>query len=370
MLHIVVGGQAGSESKGRVAGFLAGIRPGAVVVRVGGPNAGHVVYDQAGNRFALRQVPVGAVHPEVSALVIAPGSEVDPVVLAQEINELEAAGHEVESRLWVDPLATLLTKANQDAERYSDINARLGSTAKGVGAARAARLWRTAPVVRDLIKANWVRRFEPSLMTDLSVAAESDLVIEGTQGYSLGLHTDNYPFTTSGDCRAIDFLSQVGLSPWAAVRHKTLHIHVVSRPYPIRVAGNSGPMANETTWTELGLPEERTTVTQKIRRVAQFDASQVREAMLANGYSDLHLGCVWLSPSMVDHLVPAIAGATADNLTDYDQTALDDALTAVVTMGRSLHFQRPVSTFTSVVGTGPETSLMFGDLLAAALGHA
>ena len=367
MLHVVVGGQAGSESKGRVTGFLSEA-PGSAVLRVGGPNAGHVVYDAAGNRFALRQIPVGAVHPETTHLIIGPGSEVDPVVLAREINELEAAGHEIESRLWVDPSATLLSKIHIDQEVESDLNERLGSTAKGIGAARAARIWRTAKTVGQAMIHQYIRRPDPRLLADLSVSRQRHLIVEGTQGYALGLHTDNYPFTTSGDCRAIDFLAQAGLSPWLAIQHGTFNVHVVTRPYPIRVAGNSGPMHAETSWTELGLIEERTTVTNRVRRVGHFDRAQVREAMLANGYDDRELGAVWLSPSMIDHLVPAIAGATHWNLANYDEVAINDALNAVVSMGRTLGFGRPVSTFTSVIGTGPETSLYFGDLLRAAGG--
>jgi hypothetical protein len=146
-----------------------------------------------------------------------------------------------------------------------------------------------------------------------------------------------------------------------------MFIHVVTRPNPIRVAGNSGPMLGETTWAELGLPEERTTVTQKVRRVGQFEPDKVRRAMVANGFdAGLSTGVVYLSPSMIDHLVPEIAGATVANLRSYDPVALNDALNAVVAMGRSLSFGRPISTFTSVIGTGPSSSLWFHDLLSAA----
>ena len=46
---VVVGGQYGSEGKGKVCGFLAEQKNPSIMVRCGGPNSGHTVYkgDQA-----------------------------------------------------------------------------------------------------------------------------------------------------------------------------------------------------------------------------------------------------------------------------------------------------------------------------------
>ena len=69
-LDVVVGGQFGSEAKGRVT--LERVRhrlaQGKYVgsMRVAGPNAGHVVIDPKGERFAMRSLPVGfidVIHP-------------------------------------------------------------------------------------------------------------------------------------------------------------------------------------------------------------------------------------------------------------------------------------------------------------------
>ena len=61
------------------------------------------------------------------------------------------------------------------------------------------------------------------------------------------------------------------------------------RTYPIRVAGNSGPLPNEITWEEVqeasGYPcpiAEFTTTTNRLRRVAKFDWSVVDQAVAAN----------------------------------------------------------------------------------------
>ena len=45
----LVGGQFGSEGKGKVAHFLAREQNASVAVRVGGSNSGHTVIDLSGN---------------------------------------------------------------------------------------------------------------------------------------------------------------------------------------------------------------------------------------------------------------------------------------------------------------------------------
>src|SRR5690606_3070257 len=110
-LQVVASAQFGSEAKGHVTHRV--IRqlmkayespespepPGQLVnVRVAGPNAGHTVVDYQGTAWPMRQIPVGFVDPDTQ-LVIAPGSEVDPVVLSAEIEAVEAAGYQVRHRL-------------------------------------------------------------------------------------------------------------------------------------------------------------------------------------------------------------------------------------------------------------------------------
>jgi adenylosuccinate synthase len=72
---VVVGGQYGSEGKGKMTSYLAVKDDAAAVVRCGGPNAGHTV-DFEGRREILRQVPAGYINPR-SRLLIAPGALID-----------------------------------------------------------------------------------------------------------------------------------------------------------------------------------------------------------------------------------------------------------------------------------------------------
>ena len=163
------------------------------------------------------------------------------------------------------------------------------------------------------------------------------MLLEGTQGYGLGLHAGNYPYCTSSDCRAIDFCAMAGVNPWDP-EVKTFDIFVVLRTYPIRVAGNSGPMKGETSWEELGFEPERTTVTQKIRRVGTWDADLARAAVVANGGAPT----VKIALTMFDYVFPDVK-----NTTDFEWTPQIQEYVQRV--------QREVLAPVTLIGTGPST---------------
>src|SRR6266496_1047844 len=329
-IQVVVGGQYGSEGKGAVCKWLALESPGLVCCRVGGPNAGHTAYDGKGRGWKLQQVPVGAPVQD-GPLVIGAGSEVDPLLLGREICALEEAGIPVASRLLIDQSATILTEQHGWAETEGlahgegGLSRRIGSTGKGVGAARADRIWRKAFTVSSDLQvrgetgSTW-KVWDPDHgavaaripVTDTALYLEGALAdgrmvqIEGTQGYGLGLHTENYPFVTSGDCRAIDMLAQAGVSPWS-VPEDHLEVWVVFRTFPIRVAGTSGPLRGETTWEELGQPPEITTVTRKQRRVGAWDHELARAALHANG-AYTYRGATHVALLFLDYQFPELKG--------------------------------------------------------------
>lgn len=272
-LTIVVGGQAGSEGKGAVTARLHKEQSYGFAVRIGGPNAGHTVVDKTGFRFPLRQVPVAAVADPKCRLVIAAGSEVDPEVLDSEIRMLEEHGHRVRNRLFVDPRATWLESHWAEGEKQITT----GTTGKGIGAVRAARAMREARLVLDIpkVEQRW-GLVDTGAMLRRALASGARVMIEGTQGHVLGSHAGYYPHCTSGDCRAIDFMAACGLPPSEA------DVWVVLRTYPIRIAGGSGPLPNETSWEELQIPVEYTTVTKKPRRVAEWNWEWADASMDAN----------------------------------------------------------------------------------------
>lgn len=319
---MVAGAQYGSEAKGHVVDQIT--RPAVagqnvVVVRVAGPNAGHTVYGNCpdgctfgadhmsgdewiGHPWRLRSVPVGAVSNPDADLVIAAGSEIDRSVLLDEVTGLEKAGYNVAARLRIDAQATILSAKHIEMEVRDGIQERLGSTAKGIGAARSDRIWRYADLWGFTQAEESQINTAEYLRARLSQGAT--VVIEGTQGYGLGLHAGHYPQCTSSDCRAIDFLAMAGLSPWDRVVDE-FGVWLAARVRPIRVAGNSGPIKGETSWQALNLPEELTTVTKKVRRVGEWDTELVRNAVNANGGAPV----VRLALTMVDQLFDEIRNA-------------------------------------------------------------
>ena len=387
-LQVVVGGQAGSEGKGAIAGYLASRHRRGLSIRVAGPNAGHTVIGRCppgcpdgippsfavtshtlsgawvGKHLAdahpwrLQQVPVAAVTSMTETLAIAAGSEVDLKILGREVRELDAAGYFASQRLVVDAQATVLEPNHATRELNAGLPDRIGSTGKGVGAARADRIMRRAHLVGQLADSNGhsLDLGEKTLVhvtgSVADIAAQwtrdgGDVMVEGTQGHQLGMHAGHYPKCTTSDCTAIDFLSMAGLSPWL-VDPSQLEGWVVFRTYPIRVAGDSGPMAHEVTWEDVGQPPELTTVTRKVRRVGLWDGPSARKAMMANGKhpnGGPGPGPVRAALTMADYLIPGIKGVTSPG-TEEDLGALDRLVATV---------SHDLGALVELVGTGPST---------------
>lgn len=315
---VIVGGQFGSEGKGKVAMILARERSARAVVRVGGSNSGHTAVDTNGSRAVLRQLPTAALLPDILC-VLGPGSYVDPDLL---IDEVDRVGLDP-GRLIIDPRAVLITEHDRAAELSGPLGPRIGSTCSGTGAAvhkRVARRSaddlaggsrRLAPFVRDTI---------PVLRGLVDVGGR--VIVEGTQGLGLSLlHSHHFPHVTSRDTSAAGATAEAGLSPLDVDE-----IVLVLRAHPIRVAGNSGPFnAEELSWADVaregGHDElaEFTSVTGRLRRVARFDPALVRRALAVN------------QPSLVvlNHVDYVDAVASSGNLTDKASAFVEDVSNAI-----------------------------------------
>jgi adenylosuccinate synthase len=283
---VVVGGQYGSEGKGKICAHLALRGEADVVVRCGGPNSGHTV-DVAGVRYELKQVPAGFVNSR-TRLLIAPGAMVKPALLLEEVN---ACGLDPQ-RLGVDRNAGVIEDDDVETEQSEGLRGRLGSTGVGMGAAVGRRVLRR-PGFRTAADVPELAPFVTDAAQELHRRAHAGerIVIEGTQGFGLSLyHTERWPFCTSRDTTAHSFLGEVGLGV------RDFEVILAIRTFPIRVGGNSGPLANEITWETLqersGYPHaihEYTTTTKRLRRVAEFDWGVVERAVAANRPSQLAL---------------------------------------------------------------------------------
>jgi adenylosuccinate synthase len=285
-LWVVVGGQFGSEGKGKVSAFITRQEDIDICVRCGGPNSGHSFIDENGKTVVLRQLPTGFVNPKTRLLIPA-GALIDPAVLKQEIDMLRLPV----SRIGIDRNCFIIEQSDRGTEAALRLRERLSSTLCGVGAALSRRVMRgpDAMLARDSIAVHpWLSQYITNVSEEVNhrLDAGAKVLIEGTQGFGLSLyHSDHYPRTTSRDTTAAGFISEVGVSPRLVTQ-----IVVVFRTFPIRVAGKeAGLLRDEITWEQLrhesgyrGIVEERTTVTKKVRRVGRFDWELARKAIEAN----------------------------------------------------------------------------------------
>ncbi len=278
---VIIGGQYGSEGKGKVAHWLARERYASVAVRTGGPNAGHTVEDVPEHPVVLRQLPTAAFLPDVTC-VLGPGSYIDPDLLLEEVSKTGLPA----DRLLIDPNATVITDDDKIRELNSPLRASIGSTQSGTGAAVMKRIERrtSTELAKNDVRLNqFIAPVASFLRSQLSSGKR--IILEGTQGFGLSLlHSPTYPYVTSRDTTAAAFVSEVGLSPMDVGE-----VVMVLRAFPIRVSGNSGPLPNEITWEivteESGCPNpivEYTSVTKTVRRVARFDSEIVLAAIAVN----------------------------------------------------------------------------------------
>jgi adenylosuccinate synthase len=278
---VIVGGQFGSEGKGKVAHCLAKEMGATVAIRVGGPNSGHTVIGPDGHPIIFKQLPTPSLLSGVTCILPA-GSYLQLDLLLEEILIAKLTP----TRLVIDPNAVIISDRELAVERVSRLDATIGSTRSGTGAAVLARLQRTGAVkfARDEAALRpYVRPATPFLRGRLN--NKERVLIEGTQGFGLSvLHTPHYPFATSRDTTAAGFVAEAGLSPLDVD-----DVVMVIRSFPIRVAGHSGPLPYETSWAEITRESkspsplsECTSVTKKERRVAGFDPDIVRQAIAYN----------------------------------------------------------------------------------------
>lgn len=279
-ITVVIGGQFGSEGKGKVCGFLAEQTPTSIMVRCGGPNSGHTVYKED-EPCVFRQLPVGAVVSNCRLLIPAGGYLSIPV-LQEEIDKYKIDP----KRIGIDRNTMVVAQSHIEQEMQLGLSEKIGSTKSGTGAATADRILRD-PNVKLAKDFPELKSYLTDVVEEVYKANQSqqNVIIEGTQGSGLSIfHTSEYPYATGRDTNAAGFISEVGISP-----RDVTNIVMVLRAFPIRVAGNSGPLPNETDWEHIsklsgGQREikEFTTVTGKERRVAYFDSAVVKRAIQIN----------------------------------------------------------------------------------------
>jgi adenylosuccinate synthase len=268
LVDVLIGGEYGSEGKGHVASYLA--PEYGYLVRVGGPNAGHKVFEVP-VPYTFHQLPSGTRCSEAK-LILGPGAVLSVKQVMQEIADCEIGT----DRLFIDPQSLIIEDADVAAE--ARLVAQIGSTGQAL---------ELAPFIRPTL----------DVLEDAFSRGER-VLLEGTQGTGLSLHHGLYPHVTSRETSGSGCLAEAGIAP-TRVRRTIM----VMRTYPIRVqspaGATSGHMENELDWETIsersGVPIEELTVTEltsttkKKRRVAEFDWTLLRKAASLNGPTDIAL---------------------------------------------------------------------------------
>ena len=328
---VVVGTQWGDEGKGKIVDWLTDHASGVVRFQ-GGHNAGHtlVVGDKV---YKLNLVPSGIVRAGVNCYV-GNGVVLDIHHLLSEIDQLEAGGLEVRSRLKISPGCPLVMPYHIAVDRAREAakcaEKRIGTTGKGIGPTFEDKVARRALRVYDLfhperfaekLKENLdyhnfvlttflgaeavdyqavldqamqdAEQIKP-LVEDVSAAlyaankAGNNLLFEGAQGALLDIDHGTYPFVTSSNCVAGQAAAGAGIGP--GMLHYVLGI---TKAYCTRVGG--GPFPCELDIETPGQPgyqmsqkgQEFGTVTGRKRRCGWFDVPALKRSIQINGVTGL-----------------------------------------------------------------------------------
>ncbi len=325
--YVVVGSQWGDEGKGKVVDLL-GSHVDMVVRFQGGNNAGHTVVVN-GEKTILHLLPSGILNRD-ALCVIGPGVVVNPFVLFQEIDKLEAGGLKCD-HVRISDRAHLLMPYHVYLDELQESRAgknKIGTTKNGIGPCYADKYTRIGIRVCDLrdwdvfcekletvlalkneeiVKIYNGTPFDLQEMKDKFAAVrerilpmiidasdkidkaldENKVVLfEGAQANMLDINYGTYPYVTSSSPTIAGVCEGAGISPFRLNRC----IGVV-KAYSTRVG--EGPFVTELLdETGESLREkggEYGATTGRPRRCGWLDLCVVRQAVRINGLTDIAL---------------------------------------------------------------------------------
>ncbi|MFP5041626.1 adenylosuccinate synthetase [Parasediminibacterium sp. JCM 36343] len=293
LVDVIVGGQFGSEGKGQIAGHIAPFYD--CLMRVGGPNAGHTVYEEPA-KHVFHLLPSGTWRNQNAKILLGPGTVINANKLLEEIAKYKVED-EFSRRLFIDENAIIISE--NDISEEEKVKKTIGSTAQGVGYATSNNILARLNA-DDKHKAKYNNKLKPFIGNTAQILEDmyrnnKKILLEGTQGSGLSLHHGIYPYVTSRDTSVSGCLSEAGISP-----KRVNKIIMVTRTYPIRVGGTSGTFVSqeidmETVAKRSGknaeelIQKEKTTTTKIDRRIAEFSWEMFRRGCELNSPTDIAL---------------------------------------------------------------------------------
>ncbi|MCF8549415.1 MAG: adenylosuccinate synthase [Pontimonas sp.] len=324
---VIVGAQWGDEGKGKATDLIAE-RIDYVVKFNGGNNAGHTVVI-GDEKYALHLLPSGILTPGVVP-VISNGVVIDPEVLMEELDALEARGIDV-SGLVISSHAHLITQYHRTLDKVTERflgKRQIGTTGRGIGPTYADKINRVGIRVQDIFDEGILRqkvegalhqknhllvkvynrraievdevveellsyrdRLRPmvqdtALLLHKALEDDKTVLFEGGQATMLDVDHGTYPFVTSSSATAGGAATGSGIAPWRLSTVigivKAYTTRVGSGPFPTELEDEFGEFLREK-------GHEFGTTTGRPRRCGWYDAPIARYSARINGVTDFVL---------------------------------------------------------------------------------
>lgn len=316
----------GSTGKGLIAGYLAERDRPDVAVTAWSLNAGHTYINAQGRKFVHCMLANAVVSPELRHVLIGPGSCIGIDKLFEEAQACrDLLGR---AKIYIHEHAAVIQERHIAEENAGSTDMTgIGSTKKGVGAATIEKIRREAKNDQIVAKHFAAKIQARAASMDLPIQVVNRTVyntvltcarrvlIEGAQGFSLGINSGFYPYTTSRECTPAQIASDCAV-PLPMIKT----VVGTMRTYPIRVAnrydaagnmiGYSGPCYDdqrETSFDDIAQAVEHTTVTKLPRRIFTFSEQQSWDAMFTVRPDEVVMGFAnYASPEYLKNVMDTV----------------------------------------------------------------
>jgi len=279
-IDLLLGLQWGDEGKGKIVDVLTSKYK--IIARFqGGPNAGHtLVFNN--KKHVLHTIPSGIFH-ENKINIIGNGVVIDPVILKNELKNLESEGINYNKSLLISRKAHLILPTHRLIDAASEKSKgknKIGSTLKGIGPTYMDKTGRNGFRVGDLENKNWYDKYSELkskhqklinfynvdldynfdiLEKDFFESIEilkglkfidseefihqeqnkgNSILAEGAQGSLLDIDFGTYPYVTSSNTTAAGACTGLGVPP-----NSIKEVFGIFKAYTTRVG--SGPFPTE-----------------------------------------------------------------------------------------------------------------------------
>ncbi len=325
---VVIGTQWGDEGKGKIVDLLTD-KADAVVRFQGGHNAGHTLVID-GKETILHLIPSGVLREGVRCL-IGNGVVLSPEAVLKELDDLEAAGVDVRSRIGISESCTLILPYHIALDQAREIargKKAIGTTGRGIGPAYEDKVSRRGirlgemmdeghfrerlkevmeyhnfalahyfkqPVVdyqkvldECLIQADKLRDLVedvPGTLHRLRKEGKS-VMYEGAQGALLDIDHGTYPYVTSSNTTAGGAAAGTGTGPreldYIVGIVKAYTTRVGAGPFPTELFDEDGP------GNHMGVKgHEFGATTGRKRRCGWLDTVALRRSLAINSVTGL-----------------------------------------------------------------------------------